>query len=171
MYAHPIVRPVKQCSVRCINLNCRPHQEIVDRGGGPFPRAHGADYRGRAGDHVTSRPDTVLDRFAGLLVGYHCAVPGDLQPFGGGRYERVGRGAEGDYNHVDIDGEFAALFSYRAAPAAGIGLSQLHLVALHGPDPSLVIADYLLGIGEELEYDAFLLGVLNFFMARRQLGT
>ncbi len=75
-----------------------------------------------------------------ILVDDDTALLIDLQTLGGGVDQEVGAGAQAHDDRVHRQLKLAALLLHRAAAAGGIRLAQLHLDALHGLDPILLVA-------------------------------
>ena len=91
-----------------------------------------------------------------------------LEAGGGGADQRVGAGAQAHDNAVDLHFKLAAGHLDGAAAAGGVGLAQLHADAADGPDKALVVGQDGHRVGEGLEDDALLLGVLHFLFAGGQ---
>ena len=131
-------------------------------------RAHGQDDRGGSGGGIAAGEHTGQ---AGLtvLVGGHTALPGLFQALGTLGAHGVGRGAQRHDDRVGLHLELAALHGDRAAAAGGVRLAQFHTDAGHGLDMALLIPLDGNGIGEQVENDALLLGVVDLLGAGGEL--
>ena len=106
-----------------------------------------------------------------LVVRDDAAALVGLQTRGGRADQRVGAGADGDDDRVQIERELAALDRHRTAAAGGVRLTQLHLLALETLDHVGVgIADDLERGGQELEDDALFLGVVDLLQTGGHFG-
>src|SRR5699024_10719822 len=142
---------------------------LVDGLGGSLAGAHGLDDGGRAGDGVAAGLDALAAGVAVVAAGDDAAVLVGLEAGGGGADQRVGVGAQAHDDAVDLHFKLAAGHLDGAAAAGGVGLAQLHLDAADGPDKALVVGQDGHGVGEGLEDDALLFGVLHFLLAGGQL--
>ena len=93
-----------------------------------------------------------------------------VQARGGGADQRVGAGAQRHDHGVHIQLKLAAFLDDGAAAAGSVRFAQLHLHTGHAADPAVRVAQHLHRVGEGLEDDALLLGVLHFLPAGRQFG-
>ena len=60
---------------------------------------------------------------------------------------------------------------HRAAPAGIVGLAEFHAHAAHAAHAALAVVEDRDRVGQPVELDAFLLGVMHFLGARRRLGA
>ena len=115
-------------------------QVFVDGGGSVLARAHGEDNGGRAGDGVAARVNALTGGEARFLLSDNAAPLLGFKPRGSGLDEGVRAGAQGHDHAVQVKRKLAALFRHGAAAAGGVGLTQLHFLAVYGTDPALVVA-------------------------------
>ncbi len=100
-------------------------------------------------------------------------VRGDTTPclrgqVGGGLLdERIRAVANGDNHRFHRHIKFAASLGDRTATTALIRLAQFHFHAGHGAHKAVFIAQNRLRIRQHAEVDAFLLGVVDFFLTSR----
>ena len=73
-----------------------------------------------------------------------------------------------DDDGVEWYEELGALDGHRLPSARGVGLAELHPLALDLPDPAGLVADEAHGQGQEIEDDTLLLGVLNLLLPSRE---
>ena len=99
-----------------------------------------------------------------LLVGDQTAVLIRFQTGGGHAEQRVGAGAESVDHGVHFEHEVGALDRHRTAAALLVRLAELHLDALDAGHVALLVADDAHRVGEQLELDLFLLGVVDLFL-------
>ena len=101
----------------------------------------------------------------GRGVRHHRAVTGALQARRLGEHQRIGPRAQRHHHRVHGHVELGALHRHRAAPAAGIGLTQRHADAADARHPALLVAEHLDGVGQKVKDDALFLGVMHLFGA------
>ena len=77
--------------------------------------------------------------------------------------ERVGRSSERHDYGIAIDREFRTGNFDRRSSSGSIGLAELHADALAACNPAVFISEDLNGVGEQIKYDAFFFGVMDFF--------
>ena len=104
-----------------------------------------------------------------MLVGHDASPLVDLQTLGGVGDQRVGAGAQGHDHRVHLDGVVGPGDLHRAASAGGVRLAQLHLPHHHALHPAVLIGENLHRVGEEIEDDSLLLGVVDLLRSRGQL--
>ena len=92
-----------------------------------------------------------------------------VEPRGRAHNQRVGIGADGYYDAVELDLKLRALTGHRAPSARCVRLAEIHLNALYRPDSSFFVANHLNKVGEQFKDNALFLGVVNFLAARGHL--
>src|SRR5690606_29015204 len=91
-----------------------------------------------------------------------------LEPLCRLRDQRIGAIADGDHRLIGGDDELAALDRYGTAATGGIGLSQLHAVALDTGEAA-ILANESAGVGQHLEVDALFPGIRALFATAHHL--
>ena len=121
-----------------------------------------------AGVHVARREDAGPGGFVSGFIHFDVAPAGQLDAAG---LERpLGRFlADGRDDHVHRQLEGLALDGHRPAPARGVGLAQLHLLAEEAGDLAVSAGDGLQRRGQVNHLDAFAQGLLHFVLEGRHL--
>src|SRR3990172_2292613 len=137
--------------------------------GSPFAGAHGPDHGVSARDDVASTPDPLPAASPGLGVGSNLASLLSSQPGGGLGQDGLRPVPQGQDHGVYVYSELGARLAHWLSASPAIGLAKLHLDALHGHDPALLIADEAYRGGQKAEAGALFFGALNLFFAGRHL--
>ncbi len=103
-------------------------------------------------------------------LGFDSALAGQGQALFFRQEQRIRRLADGGNDQLCLNLEFTAGNGYRASPARGVGLSQLHPNALH-PAHLAVLHHHFGGGGEILDIHTLGQGVLDFILAGRHFGA
>ena len=145
-----------------------PPQIGVDRARGALAVAHRQDHGRRAAHDVAAGEDARDAGHAGL-VGHDVAPLVDLEVGCRRGQDRVRSGADRHDHHVAVDHELGALDRDGPPPAGVVRLAELHPLAAQAADPALLVAEHLERRDQEVEDDAFLLGVVDLLGARGEL--
>jgi hypothetical protein len=84
-------------------------------------------------------------------------------------HDRIRVRADSEDHHVGLEFMFAARDGDGPAPARVVRLAEFHADAAHAADPALAVVEDLDRVGQPVEFHAFLLGMMDFFRARRAL--
>ena len=125
------------------------------------------DGRG-TGDGVAAGEDAGARRRA-VLVGDQAAAARRLQTPGRPGDQRIRGGAEGHDHGIAGDLELRAFDGDRRAAAAFIGLTEFHPDTLDAAYPSLFVGQDFNGIRKHLEFNAFLVRMVDLLLAGGQL--
>jgi len=115
-----------------------------------------------AGDYIAACPDTFFGRLAGFRVCNDITPFVECHPLGGLGQEGVGAGAYRYYSRIAFQFKLGIFNRYRPAPARFIRFPQFHPDAFHPFDTPLVISYKTERCSEKIEFDAFLLGMVDF---------
>ena len=161
-----------------LRLGLSLDQVGVDGMGRLAPRRDRLDGRGGAGDHVASREDTVDAGLKRLIIDLNGLPAGEVQSLT--ERQEVGDVAvdqslhlgvlpDGGNHPIAFDTELASLDRLRAAPAAGVGLAQLHAETLERLDPAPLL-DHPHWRDEEIHLHPFVFRLHDLHLVRGHFG-
>lgn len=146
----------------CVGLIFGEHG--IDGGGGLTAFAHSEDDGGGTEDDIAACED-FWEAGLAVIVGKDVSIAVGFEAWGCCFDQGVRLVADGDDEEVCGEDELAIWDRDGAAAAGGVVGAELIAEAFDGGDAALGVAEDTLGILEEVELDAFLLGVEDFFVA------